>query len=80
MVQGAVNKIAACHLTFRGAFPIAWGVSRLDGCSGQCRKVAREESPGSMDMRCRITSGGRKPRESATENKPPNLARKGKER
>src|SRR5262249_9782981 len=32
---------------------------------------AREESPGSMDMRCRITSGGRKPRESATENRPP---------
>src|SRR5215831_17323500 len=24
-----------------------------------------------MDMRCRITSGGRKPRESATENRPP---------
>src|SRR6266851_4159866 len=24
-----------------------------------------------MDMRCRITSGGREPRESVTENKPP---------
>ena len=35
------------------------------------RKVAGEESPGSMDKRCRITSGGREPRESATENKPP---------
>src|SRR5215510_5708360 len=30
-----------------------------------------EESPGSMDIRCRITSGGRKPRDSATENRPP---------
>ena len=30
-----------------------------------------EESPGSTDMRCRITSGGGDPRESATENKPP---------
>ena len=35
------------------------------------RKVAGEESPGSMDKRCRITSGGREPRESATENEPP---------
>ena len=35
------------------------------------RKAAGEESPGSMDMRCRITSGGGDPRESATENKPP---------
>src|SRR3981189_251269 len=24
-----------------------------------------------MDLRCRITSGGREPRESATENRPP---------
>jgi hypothetical protein len=30
-----------------------------------------EESPGSMDKRCRITSGRREPRESATENEPP---------
>ena len=30
-----------------------------------------EESPGSMETRCRITSGGGDPRESATENKPP---------
>src|SRR4029079_13247514 len=34
-------------------------------------RQAREESPGSMDVRCRITSGGREPRESATENRPP---------
>ncbi len=30
-----------------------------------------EESPGSMEARCRITSGGGDPRESATESKPP---------
>ena len=30
-----------------------------------------EESPGSMETRCRVTPGGGNPRESATENKPP---------
>ena len=35
------------------------------------RKVAGEESPGSVDKRCRITSGGCEPRDSATENRPP---------
>ena len=30
-----------------------------------------EESPGSTETRCRITSGGGDPRESATESKPP---------
>ena len=30
-----------------------------------------EESPGSTETRCRITSGGGNPRESATEKKPP---------
>ena len=30
-----------------------------------------EESPGSAETRCRITSGGGNPRESATESKPP---------
>src|SRR5437660_8699278 len=45
-------------------------VSRPDGRSGNHRKVAGEESPGSIDIRCRITSGGGNPRESATENEP----------
>jgi len=51
-------------------------VSRPDGRSGKDRKVAGEESPGSMDMRCRITPGGDSAfwrnnlRESATENRP----------
>jgi hypothetical protein len=47
------------------------GVSRPDGRSGYGRKAAGEESPGSIDIRCRITSGGGDPRESATENEPP---------
>ena len=47
------------------------GVSRPDGRSRYGRKAAGEESPGSIDMRCRITSGGGNPRESATENEPP---------
>ncbi len=33
-----------------------------------------EESPGSMGIRCRITSGGGDPRDSATENKPPDVS------
>src|SRR5215472_13463794 len=43
-------------------------VSRPDGRSGKRRKAAGEESPGSTGKRCRITSGGGNPRESATEN------------
>jgi hypothetical protein len=46
------------------------GVSRPDGHSRWRRKAAGEESPGSIDIRCRITSGGGNPRESATENEP----------
>ena len=42
------------------------------------RKVAGEESPGSVDKRCRITSGGCEPRDSATENRPPVLLREGR--
>jgi hypothetical protein len=34
-----------------------------------------EESPGSTETRCRTTSGGGNPRESATENKPPQKVR-----
>jgi len=34
-----------------------------------------EESPGSTETRCRVTPGGGDPRESATENRPPGLAR-----
>ena len=30
-----------------------------------------EESPGSMETRCRVIPGGGNPRESATESKPP---------
>ena len=43
----------------------------VDGRSGVVRKDAGEESPGSTETRCRITSGGGDPRESAAESKPP---------
>ena len=52
-------------------------VSRPDGRSCYGRKAAGEESPGSIDIRCRITSGGGDPRESATENEPPASALRG---
>ncbi len=54
--------------------PMAGRVSRPDGRSCYGRKVAGEESPGSIDIRCRITSGGGDPRDSATENEPPSIA------
>jgi hypothetical protein len=37
-----------------------------------------EESPGSTETRCRITSGGGDPRDSATEMTPPKTRRSGK--
>ena len=39
----------------------------------ECQNLtaAAEESPGSMETRCRVTLGGGDPRESATESKPP---------
>ena len=52
-------------------------VSRPDGRSCYGRKAAGEESPGSIDIRCRITSGGGDPRDSATENEPPAYAPSG---
>jgi hypothetical protein len=58
-------------LTQARADPIGLLVSRLDGRSGKDREVAGEESPGSLDMRCRITSGEGDLRDSATENEPP---------
>ncbi len=42
---------------------------------GRRRFFEAEESPGSIETRCRITSGGGNPRESATENKPPAVRR-----
>jgi hypothetical protein len=58
------------RLDAAGLSPHHRHVSRPDGRSGNHRKVAGEESPGSIDIRCRITSGGGNPRDSATENEP----------
>ena len=67
-------------LTRRAGIPMEGTISRPDGRSGKRRKAAGEESPGSIDMRCRITSGGGNPRDSATENEPPSSALSGRGR
>ena len=78
IVQDKLFYAAACAaiigLTQPLTTPMPRRVSRPDGRSGKCRKAAGEESPGSIDIRCRITSGGGDPRESATENEPPAFA------
>ena len=65
------HRLFVRTLDLRARTPHPYSVSRPDGRSGNGRKAAGEESPGSMDIRCRITSGGGNPRESATENRPP---------
>src|ERR1700743_2355241 len=66
---------AACvqrsRLDVAASRPHGVAVNSPDGRSCNRRKAAGEESPGSIDMRRRITSGGGAPRESATENEPP---------
>jgi len=66
-------------LTAAAIVPIPIPVSRPDGRSGDHRKVAGEESPGSMDERCRITSGGCQSPETVPQrtNRPPATAGKG---
>jgi hypothetical protein len=56
--------------------PLATSVGRTAAPASTERSFG-EESPGSIDMRCRITSGGGDPRESATENEPPAAALRG---
>ena len=65
------TTLAVTLLTSAQRTPTVRIVSRLDGRSGKGRKAAGEESPGSMETRCRVTPGGGDPRESATESKPP---------
>jgi len=55
-------------LTRAGPLPIPMGSVGRTAAPRNRRKAAGEESPGSTDKRCRITSGGGDPRESATEN------------
>ncbi len=69
-IRGPAGLTIHKRLTRAAKARIHWRVSRPDGRSRKCRKAAGEESPGSIDMRCRITSGGGDPRESATENEP----------
>ena len=60
----------AAFLTFHRCGPTSLFASWLDDRRREARKGAGEESPGSMETRCRITSGGGDPRESATERIP----------
>src|SRR5712691_11037728 len=70
--QGKRPALHAC-----GPKPLITVVSRPDGRSASASVPAGgEESPGSMEIRCRITSGGGDPRESATESKPPCFVRR----
>src|SRR5918993_5213394 len=43
------------------------------GSGGRGPRKRGEESPGSLERRCRVTPGGGDPRESATESIPPRL-------
>ena len=61
-----LNPIPCPLLTLRRDAHIRGIASRPDG-----RRACTEESPGSMETRRRITSGGGDPRDSATESKPP---------
>ena len=45
-----------------------------DGWTTAATDKETEESPGSTGTRCRLTAGGGDPRDSATENKPPDSA------
>src|SRR5207302_6932114 len=52
----------------------SWPIPKFevpDGRMAALRLVRREESPGSTEVRCRVTPGGGDPRESATESTPP---------
>ena len=71
---------ARTRLTGVRRIAMSIAVSWPDGRSGKGRKAAGEESPGSMETRCRVTPGGGDPRESATESKPPARVRIGRVR
>ncbi|CTQ53060.1 hypothetical protein LP7551_01581 [Roseibium album] len=66
----------ACCLTCAPKPLKSANASRPDSRCRKCRKAAGEESPGSMETRCRVTPGEGNLRESATESKPPQLGRK----
>jgi uncharacterized membrane protein YtjA (UPF0391 family) len=53
-------------------------LSRGQPLSASAERPRGEESPGSTEARCRITSGGGDPRESATEIEPPVVSAAGK--
>ena len=68
IVTGSYGRFS---VAFSAANAFIRPASRPGGRTSKSRKAAGEESPGSMETRCRITAGGGDPRESATESKPP---------
>src|SRR5262249_14678293 len=64
---GSIIKASIGALTEVPRLPRFVLARRLDGRSPQ----RGEESPGSTEVRCRVTPGGGDPRESATESTPP---------
>jgi len=54
--------------------PLITVVSRPDGRSALKYRVRRRGKSGLQEARCRITSGGGDPMDSATESKPPSVA------
>lgn len=56
-----------------GAWDYVVFVSWLDGRFVISLRKGEEESPGSLETRCRVMPGGGDPRDSATESKPPVL-------
>jgi hypothetical protein len=66
------NQSAGIGLTLGVADPLlALSAGRMAAPPSSICVESGEESPGSMEARCRITSGGGDPRDSATESKPP---------
>ena len=72
----AVSASGDDGLTLASHGPTSTPASWLDDRCRYARKGAGEESPGSMETRCRVTPGGGDPRDSATENKPPAVRRR----
>lgn len=63
--MGASRRHSA--IAFPAPIPYLPYASWLDDRCRKSRKGAGEESPGSMETRCRVTPGGGDPRDSATE-------------
>src|SRR6476659_4888179 len=69
-----VSELLRLDLTERCTAVMRTASVSWTAAPARAERLAGEESPGSIDIRCRITSGGGDPRDSATENEPPACA------